>query len=154
MAYPPEDRPQGNPAGPQGPPNQPPPAAPHQPYQTGPHAQPYQQPGPPPWIQDQAGRQMVPSGPMQPMQPQALPGGSPKYPAMSLMLSFFLPGLGTLVNGEVLKGLAIACVYWFLFWIGLILLFLPWLLAAGVWIFGMYDAYSGAHRINRIRGYS
>lgn len=54
------------------------------------------------------------------------------------VLSFFIPGLGQLLKGEILKGVAI--------WIigGLLSIFLWWtfIVPLGIWIWNIYDAYN------------
>ncbi len=64
------------------------------------------------------------------------------------MLSFLVVGLGQIYNGQILKGLvmlavAILCGITI---IGLIVSFL-------IWLYGVFDAYGTATRINRERGY-
>ena len=73
-----------------------------------------------------------------------------KNPGVSLIASFFLPGLGTMLNGEVGKGVGILVGYFaclFLFF-----LIVPLLAAVGIWVWGMVDAYQGAQRWNRQHG--
>jgi TM2 domain-containing membrane protein YozV len=73
-----------------------------------------------------------------------------KNPAVSLLASFFIPGLGTMLNGEVGKGVGILVGYFgclFLFF-----LILPLLVAVGLWVWGMVDAYQGAQQWNRRHG--
>jgi TM2 domain-containing membrane protein YozV len=75
---------------------------------------------------------------------------APKNPAVSLIVSFFIPGVGSMINGDVGTGVAILLLYivgWFtvFFLIGV-----P--LAIGAWIWGMVDAYRGAQRWNARHG--
>jgi len=73
-----------------------------------------------------------------------------KNPGVSLIASFFLPGLGTMLNGEVGKGVGILVGYFaclFLFF-----LVVPLLAAVGIWVWGMVDAYRGAQQWNRRHG--
>ncbi len=73
-----------------------------------------------------------------------------KNPAVSLIASFFIPGLGTMLNGEVGKGVGILVGYFvclFLFF-----LLVPLLVAMGLWVWGMVDAYQGAQQWNRRHG--
>jgi TM2 domain-containing membrane protein YozV len=75
---------------------------------------------------------------------------APKNPTVSLIASFFIPGLGTMLNGDVGKGVAILVGYFaclFLFF-----LILPLLVAVGLWVWGMVDAYQGAQQWNRRHG--
>jgi TM2 domain-containing membrane protein YozV len=73
--------------------------------------------------------------------------GSPRQPAeeknrmIAVSASSFLPGLGQVYNGEAAKGFAL----FILTIVGLVLLLLPGLL---VWLYGMYDAYSVAGKMN------
>jgi TM2 domain-containing membrane protein YozV len=58
--------------------------------------------------------------------------------ALPAILSFFIPGLGQLIKGEVLKA--------FLIWIigGLVSFFLFWTIVIpfAIWIWVIYDAYN------------
>ena len=75
---------------------------------------------------------------------------APKNPGVSLIASFFLPGLGTMLNGEVGKGVGILVGYFaclFLFFLIVLLL-----AAVGIWVWGMVDAYQGAQQWNRRHG--
>jgi len=93
-----------------------------------------------------------------PYAPLAYPaaGGyvAPKSPGVSLIVSFFLPGVGSLINGDTGIGITIlllwllAIVLDFTF-IGAIL-GLPLGLAMFIW--GLIDAYQGAQRWNRRHG--
>lgn len=66
-----------------------------------------------------------------------------KVPLISLILSTFYPGLGQIYNGDSLKkGLLF-------FWgciIGSFVFLIPGII---IWIYGMYDAYSVADKMNR-----
>jgi TM2 domain-containing membrane protein YozV len=64
-----------------------------------------------------------------------------KEPVLSLILSFLLPGVGQVYNGQVRKGLIMLVVYILLWWTCIVTLVL--------WIYGMYDGYTTAERINR-----
>jgi TM2 domain-containing membrane protein YozV len=75
----------------------------------------------------------------------------PRNPAVALLLSFFIPGLGTLVNGETGKGLAIL-LSWLVSAIFTVFCLVGLLAALPLWIWGMVDAYTGAQRWNRERG--
>lgn len=95
-----------------------------------------------------ADQQGGPSGPWLPH-----PAGyavAPKNAAVSLLASFFIPGLGTMINGEVGKGIGILASYF----VCLLLFFLivPLLVAVGIWVWGMVDAYQGAQQWNRRHG--
>jgi hypothetical protein len=71
---------------------------------------------------------------------------APKNPAVSLLISFFLPGVGSMVNGDTQTGVIILVVYI----VGVVgsffLIGLP--VALGAWIWGLIDAYQGAVRWN------
>jgi TM2 domain-containing membrane protein YozV len=79
---------------------------------------------------------------------------APKNPAVSLIVSFFIPGVGSLVNGDTGIGLIILLLW--LFAIGLdftvigLVLGLPLGLAMFIW--GLIDAYQGARRWNARHG--
>jgi TM2 domain-containing membrane protein YozV len=75
---------------------------------------------------------------------------APKNPGLSLLVSFFFPGVGSMMNGDVGKGIGILVGYIVsliltLFIVGLIGVF-------GFWIWGMVDAYSGAKKWNLAHG--
>lgn len=87
---------------------------------------------------------------VQPYAGYSQPYVAPKSPGISLLASFFIPGLGSMINGETGKGAGIlvgyiACL------VGSVLLF-PLLVAAGLWVWGMVDAYQGAQRWNAQHG--
>lgn len=95
-----------------------------------------------------------------PMQPLAQgPGYVPappgyvvqaKNPAVSLLVSFFIPGVGSMINGDTNTGIIILVSYF----VSVILVFvlIGFLLAPAVWIWGMIDAYQGAVRWNQQHG--
>jgi TM2 domain-containing membrane protein YozV len=68
-------------------------------------------------------------------------GPEEKNPFLAIVCSFFIPGLGQVYNGETAKGVGIFAGTL----IGLFLLIIPGLI---VWIFGWYDAYMTATRMN------
>ena len=75
---------------------------------------------------------------------------APKSPAVSVLLSVFIPGLGSMVNGNVGVGIAILIlniVGWIL---AIALIGIP--LAIGTWIWGLADAHQSAQRWNREHG--
>lgn len=102
------------------------------------------------------------AGPGYPPGPSAFPGGpigtvptpygavQPKNPAISLIVSFFLPGVGSMINGDTSRGVIILVSYI----VGLILtiVLIGFVIAFGVWIWGMVDAYQGAQRWNAAHG--
>jgi TM2 domain-containing membrane protein YozV len=104
------------------------------------------------------GRQWVPNASGLPMTPGyavpvGQPGGmvvAPKNPAVSLIVSFFIPGVGSMINGDVGTGVAILVLY-VVGWVLVIsLIGIP--IALGAWIWGMVDAYRGAQRWNARHG--
>jgi TM2 domain-containing membrane protein YozV len=75
---------------------------------------------------------------------------APKNPALGVILSFFIPGVGSMVNGSVGLG-AIILVCWCISWLfSLVLIGIPFLI--GTWIWGMIDGYLSAQRWNRAHG--
>lgn len=114
------------------------------------------------------------------MNPQsAQPGPSPaprKEPFFSLLASFFIPGLGTILNGQTRKGVLFMATFYvgpivifvvtelffsFLFQLDLLGLrlyvfyariFAIILLALGTWFWGLLDAYRGAEAHNARNG--
>ena len=75
---------------------------------------------------------------------------APKNPAVSLIVSFFIPGVGSMINGDVGTGVAIL-VLW-IAGIATTIFFVGVFLILGAWIWGMVDAYQGAQRWNRAHG--
>ncbi len=62
-----------------------------------------------------------------------------KSPAVAILCSFFIPGLGQVYNGDTEKGIAV----FFGTLIGVFIFFIPGLL---VWLFGLYDVYTTAKK--------
>lgn len=82
-----------------------------------------------------------------------------KEPAISLLLSFLLPGVGSIVNGDTGKGVGILLGSYMTMFLGFILAFvvvglliLP--VSFGLWVWGLIDAYQGAVRANQRNGYA
>jgi TM2 domain-containing membrane protein YozV len=82
---------------------------------------------------------------------------SPKSVGLAVIASFFLPGLGSIINGEGGKGavmlvsyIVLQFLFWLTIWFLLGLVFLPFIL--GLWVWGMYDGYEGARRWNARHG--
>ncbi|GAA1161909.1 hypothetical protein [Ornithinicoccus hortensis] len=80
-----------------------------------------------------------------------------KNPVISLVASFFVPGLGSFLNGDTERGIVIFAAYvasWIgyalLVWVLVGFLFLP--VALGIWGYGMYHAYRGAEAWNARHG--
>ena len=64
-----------------------------------------------------------------------------KNPVLATICSFFIPGLGQVYNGETAKGVGIFAGTL----IGLFIFIIPGLI---VWVFGLYDAYTTAKKMN------
>lgn len=75
---------------------------------------------------------------------------APKNPALALIVSFFVPGVGTMMNGEVGKGVGILIGYVVSLVLTIVIIGIVGVL--GFWIWGMVDAYTGAQRWNRAHG--
>lgn len=75
---------------------------------------------------------------------------APKNPGLALLASFFIPGLGSWVNGSVGKGIAIFAG-WALSWF-LTVILIGFFGLLGFWIWGLVDAYQGARRWNAAHG--
>ena len=92
-----------------------------------------------------------------PSMPFGRPGGAnppvavaAKSPGLALLASFFLPGLGQLVNGQVGTGILFLVAY--LVSLGLLVVLIGFVLVPLVWVVAMVDAYQGAQRWNAQRG--
>jgi TM2 domain-containing membrane protein YozV len=75
---------------------------------------------------------------------------APKNPAVAVLASFFMPGLGSMINGDVAKGIGILIGY-FVSWLFVIVL-VGIVGVFGFWVWGMVDAYQGARRWNAAHG--
>jgi TM2 domain-containing membrane protein YozV len=116
-----------------------------------PHAAMQQYAPPPPAQQAQAWG--APQAGVQPGYPYAPPQGQivvPKNPVLGLVLSLLLPGLGSMVNGEVGKGCIILGLYALGWILSIILIGIPLLI--GAWIWGLVDGYQSAQRWNQAHG--
>ena len=67
-------------------------------------------------------------------------------PILALIISFFLPGIGTVYAGNIMKGLIIFIVAVILGALATIFLLgiIAYILYVIVWLYGMYDAYTTA----------
>ncbi len=99
-----------------------------------------------------------------PVTAAAAPAPGRKEPIFAIILSFLFPGLGQVYNGQVKKGVILIIVY-IVLWIGVFVVYLGGsLVTMGVgalccmpifivplieWLYGMYDGYSVANKINR-----
>jgi TM2 domain-containing membrane protein YozV len=75
---------------------------------------------------------------------------APKSPAVSVLLSVFIPGLGSMVNGKAGVGTAILILNIIGWMLAIVLIGIP--LALGSWIWGLVDAYQSAQQWNRAHG--
>lgn len=124
---------------------QPPMVPPQQP--TGPGYNTYVPPAAPPQY---AGPPQQYGGAVQPYGGAMQPAVAPKNPGIALLASFFIPGLGSLINGRVGMGIAIFVAY-SVAWV-LTLVIIGFVLLPAVWVWGMYDAYSSAKSWNAAHG--
>lgn len=75
---------------------------------------------------------------------------APKSPGLALLASFFIPGLGSMMNGDAGKGIGILLGYivsWFL-----VIIFIGFIGIFGFWVWGLVDAYQGARKWNAAHG--
>jgi TM2 domain-containing membrane protein YozV len=134
-----------------------------QPYQQPQYGQPNQQPqyGQPsqqqygqPSQQPQYGQPGYPVAPYQQPYAQGYPAAGPqvvpKNPGIALLISFFLPGVGSLYAGKVSTGVIIIACY-IVSWI-LTIIIIGFVGVFGFWIWGMIDAYQAAQAWNRQHG--
>jgi len=92
-----------------------------------------------------------PGGGLQPQVPYPVaPVVAPKNGAIGVILSFFIPGLGSMVNGSVGLGAIILATYAIGWVLTLVIIGFPILF--GAWIWGMVDGYLSAERWNRAHG--
>lgn len=74
-----------------------------------------------------------------------------KEPLLGLVTSFFIPGLGSMLNGDVGRGVGILIGYFVALLLSVILIGIP--IALALWVWGMVDGYQGAVNKNRQNGY-
>ncbi len=67
-------------------------------------------------------------------------------PILALIISFFLPGIGTVYAGNIMKGIIIFIAAVILGALATIFLLgiIAYILYVIVWLYGMYDAYTTA----------
>jgi TM2 domain-containing membrane protein YozV len=75
---------------------------------------------------------------------------APKNPAVSLIVSFFIPGVGSMINGDVGLGIVILICYFIAWFFSFFLIGIPFVI--GFWVFGMVNAYQGAQKWNAAHG--
>jgi TM2 domain-containing membrane protein YozV len=68
-------------------------------------------------------------------------------PILALIISFFLPGIGTVYAGNIMKGIIIFIIALILGALATIFLLgiVAYILYIIVWLYGMYDAYTTAN---------
>jgi len=74
----------------------------------------------------------------------------PHSAALAVVASFFIPGLGSMLNDKVGKGIGILILS-ILAWVSVIFL-IGFVLGPAVWIWGMVAANNDARRWNRAHG--
>ena len=89
-------------------------------------------------------------GPPQAYGPPPVQVIAAKNPAVGVILSFFIPGLGTIVNGDTARGAIILGLYVFGWILTIILIGFPILI--GAWVWGLVDGYLSAKRWNTAHG--
>jgi TM2 domain-containing membrane protein YozV len=89
-------------------------------------------------------------GPPQAYGPPPVQVIAAKNPAVGVILSIFIPGLGTIVNGDTARGAIILGLYVFGWILTIILIGFPILI--GTWVWGLVDGYLSAQRWNTAHG--
>jgi TM2 domain-containing membrane protein YozV len=74
----------------------------------------------------------------------------PHSAPLAVVASFFVPGLGSMLNEKVGKGIGILACY--LVSVVLVLVLVGFIAAPAVWIWGMVAANNDAHKWNRAHG--
>lgn len=77
---------------------------------------------------------------------------APKSAALSVLASFFLPGLGSIINGDVGKGIGILIGYVVSWVLVIVLVGIVGVFGFWVWVWVMVDAAEGARRWNARHG--
>jgi len=75
----------------------------------------------------------------------------PKNAGIALLISFFIPGVGSMYAGKTNTGVIILIGY-IISWV-LTIVIIGFVGILGFWIWGMIDAYQGAQAWNRARGF-
>lgn len=70
-----------------------------------------------------------------------------RNPGIAAVLSFFWTGVGQIYNGQIVKGIILILVQ--LVNAALMFVLIGFITYPIVWIWGMYDAYKTAERMNR-----
>ena len=114
-------------------------------YQQQATGQPYQQPGQN-YHQPIPYQQPYPQGYPAPPVTQVLP----KNAGVALLISFFLPGVGSMYAGKTNTGVIILVGY-IISWV-LTIVIIGFAGIFGFWVWGLIDAYQAAQAWNRARG--
>lgn len=69
-----------------------------------------------------------------------------KNPGLAAVLSALWVGIGQIYNGEILKGIILIVIY--VISIFLMFIIIGFITTPIIWIFGIYDAYNTAKKIN------
>lgn len=80
--------------------------------------------------------------------PHGVSQAKKKNPALALIASFILCGVGQMYNGQILKGVIMLVVLFIAYLIAISGDEALWVLYIILWLFGMYDAYTTAVKIN------
>jgi TM2 domain-containing membrane protein YozV len=75
----------------------------------------------------------------------------PKNPAVALIVSVFLPGVGSMISGQTAVGTVILIAY-LLGWV-LTLVLVGFVIVPAAWVFGLVHGYQSAQRWNRDHGF-
>ena len=121
-----------------------------------PGAQSYQQPPTGPGYQPPQGQNGFPPAPYQQPYPPGYAAPPvmqvvPKNAGIALLISFFIPGVGSLYAGKTNTGVIILIGY-IISWV-LTIVIIGFLGVFGFWVWGMIDAYQAAQAWNRARGF-
>jgi TM2 domain-containing membrane protein YozV len=104
-----------------------------------------------PRIREQPHSWAVPAPRPQPSHAQAAPYPVlPRNPAIAVLASFFVPGLGSMLNEKAGKGVLILSLY--LVSIVLMFFLIGFVTGLAVWIWGMVAAHNDAREWNRLHG--
>lgn len=115
-------------------------------YQQPQYGQPPQGQGYPPAVYQQPSFPPGPGGYGTPPVMQVMP----KNPAIALLISFFIPGVGSMYAGKTNTGVIILVCYIVALGLSFLLIGVPF--AIGLWIWGMIDAYKAAQVWNQAHG--
>ena len=69
-----------------------------------------------------------------------------KNPGVAAVLSFLVPGLGQIYNGQLLGGIGLFLLYGFS--IALMIIVIGFITTPILWILGIIDAYKQANKLN------